>query len=277
MSSTFSFLTAPKEAIEYIHHHLGGLTVGHGLMSLNLDEIGMSWVLGGILLFIAWRVGRHLNQDAPSGVQNGLEIIVEFVNDQAKALFPRADPIIGPMALTIFLWVLVMNSMDLVPVDFFPTVAQLIGGVFGFAPADVHFRPIPTSNLSTPFALALSVFALSIIYAIRARGVGGYLKGYLTHPFGVWLAPFNIIMTLVEEIAKPLSLALRLFGNMFAGDLIFILIALLGYTWVMLPAQGALGWLWRWFEFLIILIQAFIFMLLSIVYLAMASNTEDSH
>ncbi|MDN5873559.1 MAG: F0F1 ATP synthase subunit A [Sinobacteraceae bacterium] len=275
MSSGFSFLTEPKAPVEYIQHHLGNLSVGHGLMSLNLDEIGLSWLLGGILLFIAWRVGKRLNADTPSGMQNALESIVEFVNDQAKSLFPRADPLIGPLALTIFLWVLVMNAMDLVPVDLLPSIAQSIGVAFGYAPHEVHFRPVPTAGLSIPFALALSVFGLSILYAVRTHGVRGYLKGYLIHPFGPWLAPFNIVMTLVEEVAKPLSLALRLFGNMFAGDLIFILIALLGYTWFMLPAQAALGWMWRWFEFLIILIQAFIFMLLTIVYLAMASNTES--
>ncbi|HEU0196861.1 MAG TPA: F0F1 ATP synthase subunit A [Nevskiaceae bacterium] len=276
MSSLLSLLSAPKESTEYIQHHLGNLAVGHGLLSLNIDEILVSWVVAGIVLFIAWRVGRHLQTGTPSGVQNALESIVEFVNDQTKALYPRADPLIGPLALTVFVWVLVMNAMDLVPVDFFEIVAQAIGLGFGVSPSAVHFRQVPTAGLSVPFALALSVFALSLLYAIRTHGILGYLKGYVTHPFGIWLAPMNIVMTLVEEVAKPLSLALRLFGNMFAGDLIFVLIALLGFTWFMLPAQGLLDWLWTWFETLIILIQAFIFMLLTVVYLAMASN-EESH
>ncbi len=273
--SADKLLTAPSP-VEYIQHHLSNLSVGDGLLALNLDDIVLSWLLGGILVFIGWRVGRKLNADAPTGAQNVLESVVEFVNDQASSLFPRADPLIGPLALTIFLWVLVMNAMDLVPVDLLPLGAQWIGMTFfGMAPHEVHWRSVPTAGLSTTFALSLSVFAMTIVYAIRSKGVLGYLKGFVVHPFGKWLAPVNIIMSLVEEIAKPLSLALRLFGNMFAGELIFMLIALLGFAWFMIPVQIVLGWTWTVFETLIILIQAFIFMLLSVVYLAMASSDES--
>jgi F-type H+-transporting ATPase subunit a len=262
--------------VEYIQHHLFNLSVGSGLMSLNLDDIVLSWLIGGLLVFIGWRVGRRLEAGTPTGAQNALESVVEFVNNQASSLFPRPDPLVGPLALTIFLWVLAMNAMDLVPVDFLPLVAQWVGATFfGMAPHEVHFRAVPTAGLSTAFALSLSIFALSIVYAIKHKGVLGYLKGYLTHPFGIWLAPVNIVMSIVEEVAKPLSLALRLFGNMFAGELVFMLIALVGFTWVMLPVQIALGWTWTAFEMLIILIQAFIFMLLSVVYLALASSTES--
>lgn len=272
--SADKLLTTPSP-VEYIQHHLSNLQVGHGLLALNIDDIVLSWLLGGILVFIGWRVGRKLNAEAPTGTQNVLESIVEFVNDQVTALFPRADSLIGPLALTIFLWVIVMNAMDLVPVDLLPLGAQWVGMTFfGMAPQQVHWRSVPTAGLSTTFAMSLSVFALSIVYAIRAKGVLGYLKGYVIHPFGKWLAPINILMSLVEEIAKPLSLALRLFGNMFAGELVFMLIALLGFAWFMIPAQIILGWTWTVFETLIILIQAFIFMLLSVVYLAMASNTD---
>ncbi len=273
--SADKILTAPS-SVEYIQHHLSNLAVGQGLLALNIDTIVLSWLLGGILVFIGWRVGRKLNADAPTGTQNVLESIVEFVNDQAQSLFPRADPLIGPLALTIFMWVLVMNAMDLVPVDLLPLGAQWIGVTFfGLSPHEVHWRSVPTAGLSTAFALSLSIFALSVVYAIRSKGVLGYLKGYVTHPFGKWLAPVNIVMSLVEEIAKPLSLALRLFGNMFAGELVFMLIALVGFAWFMIPAQIVLGWTWTVFEMLIILIQAFIFMLLSVVYLALASSDES--
>lgn len=277
MSELLSLLSAPKEATAFIHHHMGNFTLGQGLFSVNADELIMSWLVGGVVLLVAWRVGKRLSIDQPSRVQSVLETIVEFVNSQAKALYPKADPLVGPLALTIFVWVIVMNVMDIVPVDLVPMLAQVIGLGFGADPHAITFRAVPTAGLAVPTALALSVFGLTLIYGIRAKGVLGYFKAYLSHPFGIWLAPFNIAITIVEEIAKPLSLSLRLFGNMFAGDLVFILIALLGFSWFALPIQAAIGFLWTGFETLIILIQAFIFMLLSVVYLALASDAESSH
>lgn len=266
--------TQKPSSVEYIQHHLGNLTFG-GV--LNLDTIIISWTLGGLLILLGWWLGRRLNSNEPSSVQNVLEAVVEFVNDQARALFPRSDPLVGPLALTIFLWVFVMNFMDLIPVDLLPLVAQWVGHTaFGMEPHEVHFRAVPTAGLATPFAMALTVFGLTILYGIRAKGLGGYLKGYLTHPFGKWLAPINILMSLVEEIAKPLSLALRLFGNLFAGELVFMLIALVGFAWFMIPLQLVLGFAWTVFHLLIILIQAFIFMLLSVVYLALVTS-EEAH
>lgn len=274
MSSALSFLAQPKVASEYLHHHLVNFTAGTGF--INIDEIVVSWVLAGIVLFVAWRVGRRLQAGAPSGVQNVLETLVDFANSQATSLFPHAkDPLVGPMALTIFVWVLIMNAMDLVPVDLLTTIAQLVGLPFGFAPAEVHWRPVPTAGLAVPGALAISVFLLTIVYGIRFHGVLGYFKRLVSHPFGIYMAPFNLAIGAVEGLAKPLSLTLRLFGNMFAGELIFILIALFGFTWWALPIQGLLGLAWRAFESLIIVIQAFIFMLLSIVYMAMVSDTES--
>lgn len=264
------------DSVEYIQHHLENLSVGHGLLALNLDTIVISWLLGGGAIFFAWLVGRNFSVDRPSGTQNFLESVVEFVNDQASALYPRSDPLVGPLALTIFIWVFLMNFMDLIPIDLFSLSAQWIGAnLFGAHPDHVYFRAVPTAGLSTPFALALSVFALSIFYGIRSKGVVNWLKGFVTHPFGKYLAPMNIVMSLVEEIAKPLSLALRLFGNLFAGELVFMLIALVGFAWFMVPLQVALGFAWTTFHLLIILIQAFIFMLLSVVYLALA--TSDDH
>src|SRR5699024_11175321 len=213
-----------------------------------------------------WWVGRRLTVGAPRGWQNALESVVDFIDDQIKTIFPKSDPLVGPLAITIFLWVLVMNAMDIIPVDAFPMAVQWVGHMITGVPyEETHFRLVPTAGLATPFALAITVFLLTIFYGVRSKGPLGYLKGYATHPFGIYLAPINIFMSVVEEIAKPLSLALRLFGNMFAGELVFMLIALLGYTWFMLPAQFALGWIWTVFEVLIIIIQAFIFMLLSVV------------
>lgn len=264
------------DSVGYIQHHLENFSVGNGLLALNLDTIVISWLLGAAAILFAWKVGRNFSVDKPSGAQNFLESVVEFVGDQAKALYPRSDPLVGPLALTIFVWVFLMNFMDLLPLDLLPLTAQWVGlNVFGVAPDHMYFRAVPTAGLSTPFALALSVFALSIFYGIRSKGIGGWLKGFVTHPFGKYLAPINIVMSLVEEIAKPLSLALRLFGNLFAGELVFMLIALVGFAWYMLPLQIALGFGWTTFHLLIITIQAFIFMLLSVVYLALA--TSDDH
>lgn len=267
----------PVESVRYIQHHLENLSIGEGFLALNMDTIVLSWLLGAGAILFAWWVGRQFSAEKPSGVQNFLESVVEFVNEQASALYPRSDPLIGPLALTIFIWVFLMNFMDLIPVDLLPLAAQWVGlNVFGVSPHEVHFRAVPTAGLSTPFAMALSVFALTIFYGIRSKGLGAWLMGFVTHPFGKWLAPINIVMSLVEEIAKPLSLALRLFGNLFAGELVFMLIALVGFAWFMLPAQIVLGFAWTTFHLLIILIQAFIFMLLSVVYLAMATS-DDAH
>ncbi|WP_423822432.1 F0F1 ATP synthase subunit A [Salinisphaera sp. SPP-AMP-43] len=269
--------TQDPSSVEYIQHHLSNLTLGSGFWSVHADTIVISWVLGAIALFVGWRVGKSMSAEEPSGLQNGLEAIIEFVDGQVRSLFPRADPLVGPMALTIFIWVFLMNFMDIIPVDLLPLTAQWVGqNVFGVPAHEVAFRAVPTADLAVPFAMAITVFLLSIVYGIRAKGLGRYLKGYLTHPFGKYLAPVNVAMSVIEEIAKPLSLALRLFGNLFAGELVFMLIALTGFAWYMAPLQVALGWTWTVFHLLIIVIQAFIFMLLSVVYLALATS-DDAH
>lgn len=269
--------TQNPTATEYISHHLGYWTVGDGILQLHLDVVIVSVLLGSAFVVLGWWLGKRLSVDNPSRVQNAVESILEFVDGQARSLFPGSDPLVGPLALTIFLWVFAMNFMDLIPVDLVPLIAQWIGvNVFGVPSHEVHFRLLPTAGLAPPAAMAICVFVLAIFYGIRSKGLGPFLKGYLTHPFGKYLAPFNVVMSIIEEIAKPLSLTLRLFGNMFAGELIFMLIALLGFSWVMLPAQLALDWVWTVFELLIILIQAYIFMLLSVVYLALATS-EDAH
>jgi F-type H+-transporting ATPase subunit a len=253
--------------VEYIQHHLHNWQVGHGIWTLHLDTMLFSWLLAGLMMVVSWRLGRSLNADKPSGFQNFIEAMVEFVDQQVRDIFPgRGNPIIGPLAITIFVWVFLMNFMDLIPVDLLPKTAQALGGN--------HLRVVPTTDLATTFGMSLTVFALIIYYNIKVRGPIGYLKMFLTHPFGPFLFPVNIVMTLIEEIAKPVSLALRLFGNMFAGELLFMLIALLGFSWYMLPAEVALGVLWSIFHVLVITLQAFIFMLLTIVYLALAHQND---
>lgn len=264
-----------KDPVEYIQHHLHNWSIGSGPLALNLDTVLFSVLCGATLVFLAWRVGRRITVGKPGRLQGFLEVTVEFVNRQVRDTFPGRDPFIGPLSLTVFMWVIVMNAYDLLPVDLFPRLAQWIGMGFGLDPAEVHLRILPTADLGTTLALALSVFVLTIVYGIRARGLGGYLKHYLTHPFGKFAAPINIVLSVVEEIAKPLSLALRLWGNMFAGELIFMLIALFGFSLIAAPGQLILTWAWSWFETLEVVLQAFIFMLLSIVYLSLAAQVEE--
>jgi F-type H+-transporting ATPase subunit a len=174
------------------------------------------------------------------------------------------------------MWVFFMNALDLIPVDLLPGIAAWLGQhLFGMDPHHVFLRMVPTANLDTPFALALSVFGLIIFYNARTKGTLGYVKVFLFHPFGKYLMPLNIVMTAVEEVAKPISLGMRLFGNMFAGELLFVLIATLSFSWFVLPAQVALDTAWAIYHLLVITIQAFIFMLLTIVYLSLAH--QEAH
>ncbi|CAB1277634.1 F0F1 ATP synthase subunit A [Candidatus Nitrosacidococcus tergens] len=255
----------------YISHHLVNFQVGQcdGFWCFKLDTIFISLFLAGLLIYAGYRIGKTLSFSKPSGIQNVLEMVVEFVDQQVKDIFPGKNRLIGPLALTIFIWVFLMNAMDLFPVDLFPKLFSFIG---------IHnLRIVPTAEIDTTFALALTVFALTIFYNIKIKGPIGYIKQFLFHPFGKYLIPINVIMTAIEEIAKPVSLGLRLFGNMFAGELIFLLMALLslaGFGAAWLP-QVILDTLWAIFHILIITIQAFIFMLLTIVYLGMAHTKEE--
>ncbi|ADE16962.1 ATP synthase F0, A subunit [Nitrosococcus halophilus Nc 4] len=267
-------MSAESNPVEYINHHLTNLCIGQcesmGFWSLKLDTLFISLGLAALLVYASYRVGRNLNLSEPSGMQNVLEAVVEFVDQQVKDIFPGRNPLIGPLAITIFLWVILMNAMDLIPVDLLPKLAEVMG---------IHsLKVVPTTELDTTFALALTVFALIVYYNIKIKGPFGYLKQFLFHPFGKYLVPVNIVMTTIEEVAKPVSLGLRLFGNMFAGELIFLLIALLslaGFGAAWLP-QIMLDTLWAIFHILVITLQAFIFMLLTIVYLGMA-HTEEEH
>ncbi len=264
----------PETPVAYIQHHLHNLSVGDaGFWMLNLDTLFFSWVLAGLMMYVAYKLGKNLSMDSPSGMQNAIEAIYEFVDGQVNDIFPGRNPLIAPLAFTIFIWIFLMNAMDLIPVDLLPMVAGWLG--------IEYLKVVPTTDLSTTFGLALSVFALIVYYNIKIKGPMGYLKMFLFHPFGKYAIPLNIAMTAIEEIAKPVSLALRLFGNMFAGELLFLLLALLtafaGMLWLTLPTQVVLASMWAIFHILVITLQAFIFMLLTIVYLGMAHTGDEEH
>jgi F-type H+-transporting ATPase subunit a len=254
---------------EYVQHHLEHLsfnlktfsyntTENTGFWNINLDTVLVSLLLGLIIAFVFSRVAKHATSGVPGKWQNFVEIIVEFVQKSVTDTFHGESKIIAPLALTIFVWVFVMNVMDLLPIDFMPRALTYVGFT--------HFKNVPTADPNMTFAMSISVFMLIIYYNLKAKG--WYLvKEILTKPFGPWLFPLNVIFKLIEEFVKPLSLALRLFGNMFAGELVFVLIALLPWWGQWLP-----GGIWSIFHILIISIQAFIFMMLTIVYLSMAHD-----
>ncbi|HHQ69052.1 MAG TPA: F0F1 ATP synthase subunit A [Halothiobacillaceae bacterium] len=263
-------------SVEYIQHHLTNLRIGEGFWSLNIDTILVSAFLGALIVFVAMKIGKNLRTETPNGLQNAVESILEFVDAQVKDSFgSRAPSIVAPLALTILLWVWLMNFMDLLPIDLLPAIASGLGLEY--------FKVVPTTDLNVTLAMALVVFALVLYYNVKVKGLGGFLKMFLFHPFGKYLIPLNIVMTAIDELAKPISLALRLFGNIFAGELVFMLIALLtlGATisaslLIWFPLQVVLDMAWIAFHILIITLQAFIFMVLTIVYIGMAHN-QDEH
>lgn len=253
---------------QYIQHHLEHLTLnlktmsigeGGGFWTLNLDtfiiSVSIALLIFGSLRFVATRM-----QEIPGFLQNMVEVTLEFVGNAVHEIFHHKSTFIPSLALTIFLWVFFMNAMDLLPVDFIPHIAAFFG-----AP---YFKSVPTADPNATFAMSLTVFGLIVIFNIRAKK-HRLIKEMLTFPFGPWLFPINVLFRIVEECVKPLSLALRLFGNMFAGELIFILIAIMPW-W----AQWPPGAIWAIFHILIITLQAFLFMMLTIIYLSMA---HDAH
>ena len=244
-------------ATAYIVHHLTPLAVGEGFWTVHLDTLFFSAVLGGLFVWLFKSVADTATSGVPGPVQNFVEMIVEFVDQQVKDSFHGHSELIAPLGLTIFCWVFLWNIMDLFPVDLLPMVGRAMGLEY--------LRVVPSTDLNGTFALSISVFFLIIFYSIKVKGVLGFAREMTCTPFGPWLMPFNLLLKLVEELAKPISLGLRLFGNLYAGELIFILIALL-------PAliQPVLSLPWAIFHILIITLQAFIFMVLTIVYLSLA-------
>jgi F-type H+-transporting ATPase subunit a len=275
---------------DYIKHHLQNLTYGQnpdtgvwglahtaqeakemGFMAFHLDTLGVSFVLGILFLLFFYRIGKKMTAGAPSGSQNFIESIVEFIDENVRGSFSGQNPMVAPLALTTFIWIILMNTMDLVPVDWLPYIAQQVGGFFGADPHQVFFKVVPTTDPNATFGMSIGIFFLIIYYSIKEKGPGGYAGELLFHPFGKLMLPFNLFLEGVNLIAKPVSLALRLFGNMYAGEMIFILIAILPF-WI----QWSLSLPWAIFHILIVLLQAFIFMTLVIVYMDMA-HQKDEH
>jgi F-type H+-transporting ATPase subunit a len=255
---------------EYVTHHLKHLTVNGddsfiSLTSWHVDTLLFSTFLGIVFLTLFRIAAVRATAGVPGKLQNFVETIIEFVDNSVKDSFHGARGFIAPLALTIFVWVFLWNCMDLLPVDLIPKIWAGIYGAMGHDPHHAYIRVVPSADMSATFALSISVFILIFVYSFKGKGVGGFAKEFLTHPFGPMLMPANVLLNVVEYLARPISLALRLFGNLYAGELIFILIALLPWWAQIIPGMG-----WAIFHILVVTLQAFIFMTLTIVYLSMA-------
>ncbi|MEW5769222.1 MAG: F0F1 ATP synthase subunit A [Pseudomonadota bacterium] len=278
---------------EYIKHHLQNLTYGQlpsgyqradgevlqqdtwtlahsaqeakdmGFMAINVDTMGFSILLGALFLFFFRMAAKSAAAGVPSGLQNFVEWVVEFVDSSVKGSFTARNPMVAPLALTIFIWIFLMNLMDLLPIDWLPMVAGALGLPY--------MKVVASTDPNATFGMSLTVFALVLYYSVKMKGVGGFVGELTLQPFGKWGMPANLLLEGVNLIAKPVSLALRLFGNMYAGEMIFILIAIMFSGGAVLAVTGGvLQWAWAVFHILIITLQAFIFMTLTIVYLDMA-------
>lgn len=255
---------------EYIQQHLHYMMLNlhnftftdGGFWTLNLDTLTISILIGIGFLILFRYAAKRVVTGTPGKLQNLVEILVEFVSNLTKESYLGDDKLIGPLALTIFVWVFLLNFMDLLPADLIPKLLSLVNVPY--------VRDVPTDDPNLTFAMSITVFILIIYYNLSAKGLFGWLKEVCTQPFSHWLLPINIVFRLLEDLVKPLSLSLRLFGNMFAGELIFILIATMPW-WI----QWTLGGIWSIFHVLIITIQAFIFMMLTIIYLSMAKQTHE--
>ena len=255
----------------YIQHHLTNLVVCsdaakdvsghcHGFWSFHLDTLLVSGLLGLIVFGLMAKVASKATTGVPGGLQNFIEMVVGMVDQQVKDTFHGKSKLVTPLAITIFVWVFVMNAMDLIPVDFLP---------MGAAAAGVpYLKSVPTTDPNLTFAMSITVFLISIVMGLKVKGFGHFMHEVFAVPFGLKLAPVNLLFRIIEEIARPISLSLRLFGNMYAGEMVFILIALLG-IW-----QFPLALPWALFHILIITLQAFVFMMLTIVYMSLAAESH---
>lgn len=248
-----------------------------GFWTWHIDTLAWSIGLGLIFLWIFRSAAKKSTLGVPRKFQCFIEMVVEFVGDNVRDTFHGKSKLIAPLALTIFVWIFLMNLMDLIPVDFLPALAGFVGETaFGMDSHDVYMKIVPTTDINMTAALALGVFILMIGYSIKIKGIGGFIKELTLHPFSsnntalqILLIPFNLLLELIALVSKPFSLALRLFGNLYAGELIFILIGAIGFM------QLPLHFVWAVFHILVIVLQAFVFMMLTIVYLSMASS--DNH
>jgi F-type H+-transporting ATPase subunit a len=281
---------------EYIVHHLQHLQKDFSFNSVkqtsivdfsvfNLDSVFFSVVLGVIGCFVLWLAARKATAGVPGRFQAAVEILVEMVENQAKGVIHNAKSrkLISPLALTVFVWIFLMNFMDMIPVDLLPKAWELIYGAAGHDPHHAYMRVVPTADLSTTLGLSCSVLLVCLFYNIKIKGLGGWVHELFTAPFGNHWALYlpNFAMQIIEFVAKTVSHGMRLFGNMYAGELIFLLIALMGGAWT-LSATGILlalghiiaGTVWSIFHILIIVLQAFVFMMLTLVYIGQA---HDKH
>jgi F-type H+-transporting ATPase subunit a len=260
---------------EYILHHLGNLKHGEGFWVFNVDSIFFSVVLGALFVGAFWLAARKATSGVPGKFQNFVETVVEFVDTQVRDTFHGTSKLIAPLALTIFCWILLMNFMDAVPVDLFPLIGEK-------AFVLERLKVVPTTDLNITLGMSITVFLIVMFYSFKIKGFGGFTWELLTHPFGKWMMPFNLLLNLIEHLARPVSLGLRLYGNLYAGEMIFLLLAVLGGSFAINTLAGVggaigqllLGVVWACFHILVIPLQAFIFMVLTIVYLSQAHETH---
>ena len=260
----------------YIQHHLQNLTFGNhpvngwslantaeearemGFWAIHLDTMGWSIAMGLLFIWVFRKAGKMATTGVPGGLQNAVEMVVEFIENLTRATFHGKNPVIAPLALTLFVWILLMNTLKIIPVDYFPVLFAKLG-------VD-YMKIVPTTDPNATLGMALGVFGLIIYYSIKVKGIGGFAKELSLTPFNHWaLIPFNLVLEIIGLLVKPLGLGLRLFGNMFAGEVIFILIALLPFWAIWL-----LDVPWAIFHILVVTLQAFIFTTLSVVYLSAA-------
>ncbi|WP_426147138.1 F0F1 ATP synthase subunit A [Polaromonas sp. DSR2-3-2] len=285
---------------EYIQHHLQHLQTNFSLQSVkqssivdfslfNLDSLIYSVLLGVIGCFFLWRAARKATSGVPGRFQAAVEILSEMVDSQAKGVIHNAKSrkLVSPLALTVFVWIFLMNAMDMLPVDAIPRIWAMFYGAAGHDPEHAYMRVVPTADLSTTLGLSVSVLLVCLVYNIKIKGVGGWSHELIAAPFGDhwFLYPINFLMQMIEFTAKTVSHGMRLFGNMFAGELVFMLIALMGgvWAWQFNPLTGMFwlgfghvvaGTVWSIFHILVITLQAFIFMMLTLIYVGQA---HDSH
>ena len=250
-----------------------------GFWAFHVDTLFFSTLLGAIFLFIFARAAKNFSLYKPTRLQCFIEMMIDFINGVVQGTFKSAkNSLIAPMALTIFSWVLLMNLMDLVPVDLIPYPAELLG--------IPYLKVVPTTDINLTASLALSVFGLYLFFSIKSKGFIGFIKSISLHPFGPWMLPANLFIEIIDLLAKPLSLALRLYGNLYAGEMIFLLIAgMVSIELTQLTIAGlglnlagiTLSLIWAIFHILIVVLQAFIFMMLTVVYMNMAHEKFEQH
>ncbi len=275
---------------EYIVHHLTHAGTGKpkGLVDfsvINFDSVVFSILIGVLGCWLLWRAARTATSGVPGRFQAAVEILVEMVESQAKGIVHNATSrkLVAPLALTVFVWIFLLNAMDLLPVDLLPLIWKWIYGMAGHDPEHAYLRVVPTADLSVTMGLSVGVLIVCLVYNVKIKGLGGWIHELFAAPFGDhWvLYPFNFAMQIVEFVAKTISHGMRLFGNMYAGELIFLLIALMGGAFTLSFTGFALafghivaGTVWAIFHILIITLQAFVFMMLALVYIGQA---HDSH